>query len=142
MPFAPLLDEALRQTRRHFRAIFPAVAMPVALVATVAGVLQALDIEDLIAGGTRTLFWTPQILVLALLLAVLSMVAYVAGQVAALDALAGRPVDMGRAWRFALRARGAGDAPAPLAGDPHALLVLLLPAGASSSPPSSPSWCR
>ncbi|HEX3553182.1 MAG TPA: hypothetical protein VIA62_08130 [Thermoanaerobaculia bacterium] len=103
MPFFLLLDEGLRLTRAHFRAIFPAVAVPVAVVSTLAGVAQALNFQSLFKGGPPSLLWTPQVLLLALLLGLLSAVAYVAGQVAALDALAGRPVDMGRAWRFAAR---------------------------------------
>src|SRR4051812_16230613 len=105
MPILLLLDEALGLTRAHLRAIFPAVGLPVAIIATLAGVVQAMDLQSLFKGGTPSpfMFWTPQVLLLAGLLLLLSMVAYVAGQVAALDALAGRPVDMGRAWRLALR---------------------------------------
>ncbi len=100
-----LLDEGLRLTRAHIRAIFPAVALPVALISTAAGVVQALDVRSLAKGAAPSpfMFWTPQVFLLAGLLLLLSVVAYVAGQVAALDALAGRPVDMGRAWRLALR---------------------------------------
>jgi hypothetical protein len=105
MPTLLLLDEGLRLTRAHLRAIFPAVGVPVAVAATLAGVVQAIDVQSLFKGGTPspTLFWTPQILLVAVLLGLLSAVAYVAGQVAALDALAARPVDMRRAWRFAVR---------------------------------------
>ncbi|HEV7503465.1 MAG TPA: hypothetical protein VGS07_00965 [Thermoanaerobaculia bacterium] len=105
LPILPLLDEGLRLTRVHLRAIFPGVAVPVAVVATLAGVVQAVDVKSLFKSGTPspTLFWTPQILLAAVFLGLLSAVAYVAGQVAALDALAGRPVDMRRAWRFAAR---------------------------------------
>jgi hypothetical protein len=105
MPVLLLLDEGLRLTRAHLRAIFPAVALPVAVAATLAGVVQAIDLQSLFKGGTPSplMFWTPQILLVAGLLGILSAVAYVAGQVAALDALAGRPVDMSRAWRFAVR---------------------------------------
>jgi hypothetical protein len=102
MPFVPLLDEALGLTRAHFRAIFPAVALPVAVVSTLTAVLQALDVDEVLSGDS-SMIWSPRILLLALLLGILSLVAYVAGQVGALDALAGRPVDMGRAWRFAAR---------------------------------------
>ena len=34
MPFRLILDEAIRQARRHFRAIYPSVAIPVAVVLT------------------------------------------------------------------------------------------------------------
>jgi len=105
MPIVPLLDEALWLTRVHIRAIFLPVALPVAVFATLAGVVQAVNVQSLFKGGTPspTLFWTPQVLLTAALLGLLSAVAYVAGQVAALDALAGRPVDMRRAWRVAVR---------------------------------------
>jgi hypothetical protein len=104
MPVTLLLDEALRQTRAHFRAIFPSVALPVALLSTLAAVFQAFSIRGLLGGGNpMTAMWTPQVILAALLLGLLAAVAYVAGQVAALDALAGRPVDMKRAWRFAAR---------------------------------------
>ncbi|HEV7784783.1 MAG TPA: hypothetical protein VGQ28_05550 [Thermoanaerobaculia bacterium] len=105
MPIVLLLDEGLRLTRVHIRAIFLPVALPVAVLATLAGVVQAFSLKSLFKGGTPspTLFWTPQVLLLAALLGLLSAVAYVAGQVAALDALAGRPVDMRKAWRFAVR---------------------------------------
>jgi hypothetical protein len=105
MPIVLLLDEGLRLTRAHIRAIFLPVALPVAVFATLAGVAQAFSMQSLFKGGmpSPTLFWTPQVLLVAALLGLLSTVAYVAGQVAALDALAGRPVDMRRAWSFAVR---------------------------------------
>jgi hypothetical protein len=105
MPIVLLLDEGLRLTRAHIRVIFLPVALPVAVLATLAGVVQAVNVRSLFKGGTPspTLFWTPQVFLVAILLGLLSAVAYVAGQVAALDLLAGRPVDMRRAWRFAMR---------------------------------------
>jgi hypothetical protein len=103
MPVTLLLDEALRQTRAHFRAIFPAVGVPVALVTTVFAVFQAFSIQGLMAGGDLVRMWSPQIILSAFGLGIFAALAYVAGQVAALDALAGRPVDMKRAWAFAVR---------------------------------------
>ncbi len=105
MPIVLLLDEGLRLTRAHIRAIFLPVALPVAVLATLAGAVQAVNVRSLFKGGTPspTLFWTPQVVLVAILLGLFSAVAYVAGQVAALDILAGRPVDMRRAWRFAMR---------------------------------------
>jgi MFS family permease len=104
MPITLLLDEALRQTRAHFRAIFPAVGLPVALITTVFAVFQAFSIQSLMTGGNpMTMMWSPQILLSAVALGIFAALAYVAGQVAALDALAGRPVDMKRAWAFAVR---------------------------------------
>jgi len=106
MPFVVLLDEPVRYVRGHFRAIFPAVAVPVAVLSTVAAVAQAVDIRSSVASGsTPAAFWSPGVLLIALVLAFVALFAYVAGQMAALDVLAGRPVDMKRAWRFALRPR-------------------------------------
>jgi hypothetical protein len=107
MPFLSLLDEAIRRLRPHLRAIFPSVAVPVAVLATVLQVVQILGLRGILgqegALANPTLLWTPEVLLIALVLVAVSSVAYVAGQVAALDALTGRPIDMGRSWRFALR---------------------------------------
>jgi len=79
----------------------------VALLTTVVAVVQAISFQDLLGGGIQQMsplaMWSPLVIVTALLLAFLAALAYVAGQVAALDALAGRPVDMKRAWVFAVR---------------------------------------
>jgi len=105
MPFLVLLDEAMRRVRAHLRAIFPAVALPIALLTTLLQVVQILSLRGVLNGeaapSAMPLFWTPWVLLGALILGVVSAVAYTAGQVAALDALSGRPIDMGRAWRFA-----------------------------------------
>lgn len=105
MPFLVLLDEAMRRLRLHLRAIFPAVALPIALLTTLLQVVQILSLRGVLNGEAAPtampLLWTPWVLLGALILGVVSAVAYTAGQVAALDALSGRPIDMGRAWRFA-----------------------------------------
>jgi hypothetical protein len=104
MPFVQLLDEPVRYVRGHFRTIFPSVAVPVAILSTLAAVAQAVDIRSTVArGSTPALFWSPGVLLIAVLLAFVALFAYVAGQVAALDVLMGRPVSMKRAWRFSLR---------------------------------------
>src|SRR6185312_6613748 len=73
MPIVPLLDEGLRLTRAHIRAIFLPVALPVAVFATLAGVAQAFSMQSLFKGGTPspTAFWTPQVLLVAALLGLL-----------------------------------------------------------------------
>ncbi len=146
MPLTVILDEAMRRTRAHFRAIFPAVGLPVAVLSTIVAVVQAFSFQDLLGNGrieqlSPFAMWSPLVIVTALLLALLGALAYVAGQVAALDALAGRPVDMKRAWRFAARASrlygrcccGSWPSSSP-------------PCSAScrcsTSAPSSPSSCR
>jgi hypothetical protein len=107
MPFLVLLDEAMRRVRTHLRAIFPAVAVPVAVLSTLVQVVQILNLRGVLngerGGGPVPLFWTPWVLLGALILLIVSALAYLAGQVAALDALNGRPIDMGRAWNFASR---------------------------------------
>ncbi len=107
MPFLPMLDEAIRRLRPHLRAIFPSVALPVAILTTLLQVFQILTLRGILGKGEAisswTLLWTPAALLIGLVLVSVSAVAYVAGQVAALDALMGRPIEMGRSWRFALR---------------------------------------
>jgi hypothetical protein len=107
MPFFLLLDEAMRRTRPHLRAVLPSVALPVALLTTLLSSLQMLNARqnltqvDIVASLVNSL----EVLVGSLLVGILTGVAYSAAQVAALDALMGRPVDMRRAWRFVLQAR-------------------------------------
>jgi hypothetical protein len=105
MSFVVLLDEALGLARAHFRAIFPSVALPVAVLTTLVGVAQALSIPSLLGNPDplALLKMIVPVVLAALLLTVLSTLATLAGQAAALDAVAGRPVDMSRAWRFAAR---------------------------------------
>jgi hypothetical protein len=110
MPFRLLLDEAMRQVRHRFLAIFPAVAIPVAVLATAISVAQALWFSRLreTAGTPRTPELSPDVIVLTLVYLAVLVVAYNAMQVAAVDALNGRPVDMRRAWRFTVQGRVLG----------------------------------
>jgi hypothetical protein len=109
MPFRLLLDEALRQARRYFRALYPSVAIPLAVLTTLLAAAQALWFSRLVKGlGSQPAFWAPQVYLLALVNFALLMIAIMALQVGAVDALSGRPVDMKRAWRFAARGRVLG----------------------------------
>jgi hypothetical protein len=110
MPFRLLLDEALRQARRHFRAVYPAVAVPVAIVSSGVAACQAVWFSDLTTrlGSQPFAFLTPGYIGIFLAQIALIIVAGTALQVGAVDAVGGRPVDMGRAWRFALRGRVLG----------------------------------
>src|SRR3954451_24633145 len=109
MPFRLLLDEALRQARRHFRAIYPRVAIPVAIAASRVAALQAVWFSQLTVGlGPAPPFLSPGYFAILLIQIGLLVVAGNALQVGALDAVSGRPVDMGRAWRFSLRGRVLG----------------------------------
>lgn len=110
MPFRLLLDEAIRQARRHFRAMYPAVAIPVALFATAIAVAQAQFFSRLgeTGGIPGSPFGSPGVLVLTFVYLAIVVVAYNAMQVAAVGALSGQPVEMKRAWRFTLRGRVLG----------------------------------
>jgi hypothetical protein len=107
MPFLVLLDEALRQARRTFRAIYPRVAIPVTLAAALVSLIQASWFSRLTGdiANLRTPFWSPAYIGLTLVYSLLLMIAYNTMQVAAVDAVAGRPVDMKRAWRFTIQGR-------------------------------------
>jgi hypothetical protein len=105
MPFRVLVDEAMRYTRRFFRTIYPSVAIPVALLSGLVGVVQALWYGRLaqgegspadLAGGCATV-------AIALVLGLVMGFGYAALHVAAIDVTAGRPVDMKRAWSVPFR---------------------------------------
>lgn len=109
MPFRLLLDEAIRQARRHFRAIYPSVAIPIAILATAISAAQALWFSRLTrSAGTMPSPFSPGVILLSLAYLGVLVVAYNAMQVAAIDALSGRPVDMKRAWRFTVQGRVLG----------------------------------
>jgi len=106
MPFSMLLDEAMRHTRRHFKTIYPAVAIPLALLAAATGVLQALWFQGLTSrtGLGASPLWSVQTILLGFAQGIVMAIGLIALQKAAVDATAGRPVDMKEAWRFAVRA--------------------------------------
>jgi hypothetical protein len=110
LPFRVLLDEALRQARRHFRALYPGVAIPVTILATGIATVQAVWFSHLKTdlGALRTPFLNPAYLGLVLVYSALLMIAYNTLQVAAIDAVAGRPIDLRRAWRFTVQGRALG----------------------------------
>jgi hypothetical protein len=110
LPFRVLLDEALRRARRHFRAIYPGVAIPVTILATAVATAQAVWFSHLKMdlGSLGTPFLNLGYLALILVYSSLLMVAYNTLQVAAIDAVAGRPVDLRRAWRFTVQGRVLG----------------------------------
>jgi hypothetical protein len=133
MPFRLLLDEAMRHARRHFRAIFPSVAIPVAILASAIQAAQARWFSRLAGGLAQApqspfAFWSPEVLALTLVYSVVLIIAYFTMQVAALDALAGRPVDMARAWRFTVRPRALGTILLWYAATVASLVCCLLPA--------------
>ncbi len=108
MPFRLLIDEAIRQARRHFRTVYLPVAIPIAMLATLIPVAQALWFPNLIKGQASALGMLPGIYLLLFIYLGIVMVAYMALQVGVVDALNGRAVDMKRAWAFAIHGRVLG----------------------------------
>jgi hypothetical protein len=104
-PFRLLLDEAVRWTRRHFRAIYPATAIPAALLSACAVAAQAIVQRPealATADPYAALANMGKYFLIALPIILAGWLVQLAMQVATLDAVAGRGVDMQRAWRFVL----------------------------------------
>lgn len=113
MPFTVLLDQAMREARRHGRAILPSVALPAAFVSALIMVFQVRYMTAI--GGMegnpnplQVLGPACSFLLLVCVLAFLLVLAYTAMQVAVVHAAAGKTVDMKRAWRFAVEPRVVG----------------------------------
>ena len=113
LPFRQMLDEAVRQTRRHFRRIYPFVAIPLALMGGLVPLAQGLFFRDVFQGVSSSR--TPDLvrmmtgfgvfgLVVVAFMAVYGL-GYGAMFAAATDALAGREISMRRAWRLMARPR-------------------------------------
>ena len=108
MPLRLLQDRAVAVARRHFLAIFPAVAIPIALIN--GGFPLA---QGLLMGPMMTTSGPPDpsrffVMMAAFFVAFgLLMAAWLFGNgalyIAAMDAAAGRPVSMARAWRMVAR---------------------------------------
>ena len=105
MPFSRLLDEAMRLMRRNFRAIYPAVAIPLALISGATGVLQALWFQRLVdeIGADEPPMFSVETIVMAVIGGFVLAVGMVALQKAAMDVTAGHPVDMKESWKFAIQ---------------------------------------
>lgn len=105
MPFSMILDEAMKRVRRHFRTIYPSVAIPLTLLAAVTGVLQALWFQRIFseAGEGGPPPFSIETILMGLLQGLILVIGMMALQKAAMDAVAGRPIDMKRAWRFAVQ---------------------------------------
>ena len=110
MPFTRLLDEAMRLVRPNFRAMFPSVAIPLALMAALSGILQALLMQSMTGAvegdigslGAPFAFTCGTYAVLFVQIFVM-LVGFMALQKAAVDATLGRPIDMKGSWRFAVQ---------------------------------------
>ncbi len=109
LPLRLLLDHAVAVWRSHFRAIFPAVAIPLALTSASFPLIQAAFMQSMMTEPRPDpVEMVPMVagFVLAVLIVIVVYVlANGAMYVAAVDAAAGRPVDMRRAWRLVLRPR-------------------------------------
>src|SRR5437870_5286785 len=114
LPFRVLLDEAVRQTRRHLKPIYPAVAFPLALTAAAMPLAQGFLFRNV--GGPGAPAPSPRLALVGYAgfgaVMVVWLVVYYLGYgallVGAVDALAQRPISMGRAWRLMLRPRVLG----------------------------------
>jgi hypothetical protein len=114
IPFRFLLDEAVRHARRHFKSIYPAVGFPVALLGGAIPLAQAFmfrrmgQADPASDGALSPFMYVAAFSVVMLVWLAVYYFGYAALFVAAMDALAGRPVSMRRAWGFALRPRVIG----------------------------------
>src|SRR5215831_13002151 len=102
-PFLVLLDEAMRWTRRHFRAIYPVTAVPIALLSAATVAAQVTWFQPDFAAAAdpfAMLARMGKFLLVTAPLGFASWLAQVALQVGTVDAAAGRAVDMRRAWLF------------------------------------------
>jgi hypothetical protein len=111
VPFAVLLDEAVRWTRRYLRLIYPPIAIPAAVLAGVVAAAQIawqpserMAVADPWQSLARLYAMMAALVPYAIVIALL----YAAMTVAAVDAVAGRPVDVRRALRFVVRPRVLG----------------------------------
>jgi hypothetical protein len=110
MPFRLLIDEAIRQARRHFKTLYPPIAIPLAVCTTLLAAAQVLWFSSIAVSPETMSFGSPAVILLAIANLGLLMVSVMALQSGVMDALAGRPVDMKRAWRFAVQGRVLGTA--------------------------------
>ncbi len=113
LPFRVLIDEAMTLTRRHFRAIFPSVALPVLLGTVALTVAQARWMSGMSRlGAAPTLSamagsFAFFMLGIAAFVAI-KMVAYGAMMAGTVDVVAARPLSMGACWAFMARPRVIG----------------------------------
>lgn len=116
LPFRQMLDEAVRQTRRHFRRIYPYVAIPTALAGGLVPLAQGVFFRDAFAGAgpnkhpemARMALGIGMFGGVTLVYMIVYGLAYGAMFVAATDAVSGREVSMRRAWALVVRPRVLG----------------------------------
>jgi hypothetical protein len=106
LPIGKLLDEAVRVSRREFRALFVPIAIPVACSAAVMTALQvSLGLEGPEDGLGLPLARLVAFGIAVLVHVVAMMCAYAALQAGGLDAAEGRPIEAGRLWLTLARPR-------------------------------------
>ena len=106
LPFRVLLDEAVRQSRRHIKSMYPAVAFPVALAAAAIPVAQGFMMQaEADPTGPRFPLRVVGFGAVMLVYLLVYFLGYGALFAAAVDALAQRSISMRRAWGLMLRPR-------------------------------------
>ncbi|MEP6994658.1 MAG: hypothetical protein ABI968_09070 [Acidobacteriota bacterium] len=107
IPFRVLLDDAMKRTRRHFKTVYPAVAIPIALAMVGMVTFQMTWIASWTGSVRTSVPFNPATCLGVIVGAVLSMVimsvATAALIAAAVDAVSEKPVDMKVEWGFILR---------------------------------------
>ncbi|MDA8017717.1 MAG: hypothetical protein MPN21_09740 [Thermoanaerobaculia bacterium] len=106
VPFRLLIDRVPAVVRRHAGQFFWPTALPLLAVGVALAIAQVRWTESVFdtasGGGNMFAFFGLFLLIVVLSLGVYVLV-YLALAVVAVDAVAGRQVSMGRAWRFCLR---------------------------------------
>jgi hypothetical protein len=111
MPFRVLIDEAMKLTRRHIRAIYPSVGIPISLLYCGFPVLQLYwmrDVQNLKQADAPLAAIFSGCLALAVAVVVLAgahTMAQIATLAAGIDVLEGRSIDMKKSWSFVFQLR-------------------------------------
>ena len=109
-----ILDEAAKQARRHFRAIYLPVAIPLSVVSGLLPFAQGAFYKNTGFGGSRPPDFSVLLpnfgflMLVGLFFGLVYGLGYGALMVAAVDALAGRPISMKRAWLTMVQPRVLG----------------------------------
>jgi hypothetical protein len=108
LPFRVILDEAMARVRRHWRAIYLPVAVPMAIGAGLIPLAQALLIQPGTMGRMPPGELLPRLLLFFVVIfafVAVYVVAHTTLLAAVTDAVAGRELRLGRAFRFAAHPR-------------------------------------
>jgi hypothetical protein len=109
IPFRLLIDEAVKWSRRHFRPMWLAVAIPMAIANGLLPIIQAVWLNTSLYGGApdpaQMAVGMGAVVVASLVIGLVWGLGYGALMVGALDALLGQPVSMSRAWATMVQPR-------------------------------------